>query len=132
MIASIQFISSYAGSNVTAVLGSSINFTWAFKGDFDFIHFGFMTSQNQQNVNDQLVSITNDGTVTVKPLIAGRMNGSWNGQNNPGLVTFTLSSIQMQDSRLYGCRIVPSSIVADDVFDSVNLVVVGKHCYYFG
>ena len=91
-----------------------------------------MTSQNQQNVNDQLVSITNDGTVTIKPLIAGRMNGSWNGQNNPGLVTFTPSSIQMQDSRLYGCRITPSSIVASDAVDPVNLVVVGKHCYYFG
>ena len=132
MIASIQFISSYAGSNVTAVLGSSINFTWTFKGDFDFIRFGFMSSQNQQNINDQLVSITKDGTVTVKPLDAGRIKGSWNGQNNPGLVTFTLSSIQIQDSRLYGCRITPSNIAASAVVDPVNLVVVGKHCYYFG
>lgn len=52
--AGFHLISRYAGRNVTAVVGSSLDFSWTFKGDsFISIDFGFLISLNAVVVQDK-------------------------------------------------------------------------------
>lgn len=52
--ACFHLISRYAGRNVTAVVGSSLNFSWTFKGDsFLSVDFGFLISLNGIAVQDK-------------------------------------------------------------------------------
>ena len=52
--AGFHLISRYAGRNVTAVVGSSLNFSWTFKGDsFLSIDFGFLIFLNAMAVQDK-------------------------------------------------------------------------------
>ncbi|XP_022796418.1 protein amalgam-like, partial [Stylophora pistillata] len=124
--AGFSFISRYAGRNVTASVGSPLNFSWAFKADsFLSIDFGYFTSLNALAVEDKnrLVQIFPDGTVTPK---RGRFTGTWDKQKNPGQVTFTLNSVQVNDGRLFGCSIMPSLLSLAIIGDAVNLVVYEK------
>ena len=123
----VQFSSPYNGNKVTGVLGSSVNFTWAFKGgNVKFAQWG--TKQDGiVSIQDALVSIDKSTTVTtiINSPYSGRVSGVWDG-NSPGQATFTLNSIQNADERFYICRLDPDSFPAVAVFDTVQLLVVGK------
>ncbi|XP_078379848.1 uncharacterized protein LOC144662794 isoform X1 [Oculina patagonica] len=121
----LQFISPYNGNKVTANLGSSANFTWAFHGgNVDLVQWG--TKQDGiLSIKDVLVNV--DKFMKVTPITnssySGRVSGVWNG-SSPGQVTFTLDSIQKADERFYICRLGPEKLEVAHVYDSVKLLVL--------
>lgn len=126
----VQFTSRYGGRNVTGKLGSSLNFTWTFKGNLKLADWGTKESLSS-DIDDLLVSLSIRGLepVVVPPLYDGRVNGSWDGKTNPGQVVYTLTSIQKEDSKFYTCRITPIEFGVNPVFDTFQVVVIGK-CQY--
>ncbi len=125
----VQFTQTYNGKAIKGLLNSSVSFNWTFNGDFDFITWGLKTRDPVNNVNVTLVSLTKagPGTIPIPSSYVGRVSGEWNNNLSPGIATFTLSSIQLQDSAFYACRINPSDALAPKIRDYVELVVVGKH-----
>ena len=123
----LKFISPYNGNKVTAIFGSSANFTWVFGGEsvkrvqWGTIKDGGLNFQNVLVSIDKLNTIT---TIANSPY-NGRVSGAWNG-SSPGQVTFTLKSIQMSDERLFACWLVPDRLEVASVYDTVQLFVLGK------
>ena len=115
---------------MTGKLGSSLNFTWTFKGSLKEANWGTKQSLNDE-LDDVLVSLTIRGleSVIVPPLYDGRVNGSWDGNTDPGRVVYTLTSIQKEDSKFYTCKITPDEFGANPAYDTFQLVVIGK-CQY--
>jgi len=112
---------------LTGVLGSSVNFTWAFHGgNIDRVLWE-TKRDGSLIIRDVLVSIDKLQTITAikNSPFSGRVSGDWNG-SSPGQVTFTLSSIQKADERFYVCKLSPESLAAQPAYDSVQLIVVGK------
>ena len=121
----LQFTSPFNGTEVTGVLGSSVNFTWAFHGgNIDLIEWG---TKVDGAVTDVLVSIDKLQTITTIQNLpySGRVSGAWDG-SNPGQATFTLNSIQKGDGRLYSCKLAPESLSVAPIYDTVQLLVLGK------
>ena len=58
------------------------------------------------------------------PPYSGRVSGDWDG-SSPGQFTF-MSSIQRADGKFYVCELSPESLAAQPVYDTVQLIVVGK------
>lgn len=112
---------------MTGVLGLSVNFTWGFSGgsvkvaQWGTKKDGVLTLQDVLVSIDKLMQVT---TIQTLPY-SGRVSAAWDG-SSPGQVTFTLSSIQKGDERLYICKLVPDSLVAVSVYDTVQLLVLGK------
>ncbi|KAL9964786.1 hypothetical protein ACROYT_G028471 [Oculina patagonica] len=124
-VSQLQFISPYNGNKVTATLGSSANFTWVFSGEnVKLVQWG--TKKNGalsfQNVLVSIDKLTTVTTITNSPY-SGRVSAVWNG-SSPGLVTFTLDSIQMADERWYICRLEPDRLDVASVYDTVQLLVL--------
>ena len=112
---------------MTGVLGSSVNFTWAFHGgNIDRVAWG-TKNDGSVNIKDVLVSIDKLQTIatTQNPPYSGRVSGDWDG-SSPGQATFTLNSIAKGDERFYICQLVPDSLVEQPVYDTVQLIVIGK------
>ena len=123
----LQFNSPFNGRKLTGVLGSSVNFTWAFQGgDIDRVIWG-TKHDGALSIKDFLVSIYKFQTITFTqtPSYRGRVSGEWDG-GSPGQATFTLNSIQKADERFYVCELVPESLGAQFVYDTVQLIVVGR------
>ena len=123
----LQFISPYNGNKVNGVRGSSVNFTWAFSGGgVDQVQWG---SQKDGVLVFERILVTVDKfatvTTTTDSPYNGRVNGVWDGRS-PGQATFTLSSIQKADEKSYICNLSPKRFGALPVFDTVQLLVVGK------
>jgi len=112
---------------VAGVLGSSVNFTWAFHGgNIDRVQWG-TKHDGSVNIKDVLVSIDKLQTITPiqNPPYSGRVSGIWDG-SIPGQATFTLNSIQKADERFYVCQLLPDSLDGQPAYDTVQLLVVGK------
>lgn len=112
---------------MTGVLGSSLNFTWAFRGgNIDRIEWG-TKRDSSVTIEDVLVSIDKLQTITTtqNPPYSGRVSGDWDG-SSPGQASFTLNSIQKADERFYICKLSPESLGAQPGYDTVQLIVVGK------
>jgi len=125
----VQFTSPYNGKVLSELLNMSVSFSWTFSGDFDFVTWG-LKSRDTNDVNVTLVSLTKAGPVSVSipSSYVGRVSGEWNNSTSPGEATFTLTSIELEDSAFYACRITPSDL-SSDVTDFVELFVKGKHFY---
>lgn len=125
----VQFISPYNGKVLSRLLNTSVSFSWTFSGDFDFVTWG-LKSRDTNDVNVTLVSLTKagPGSVTIPSSYVGRVSGEWDNSISPGEATFTLTSIELEDSAFYACRIIPSD-VSNDANDFVELVVKGKLLY---
>ena len=109
------------------VLGSSVNFTWAFHGGkIQRVEWG-TKKDGSVDIKDLLISIDKLQTTTAiqNAPYSGRVSGIWNG-SSPGQATFTLNSIQKADERFYVCRLTPDRLDVLDVYDTVQLLVVGK------
>ena len=120
----LQFTSPFNGIKVTGVLGSSVNFTWAFDGgNIDRVEWG-TKDDHAVSIKDVLVSIDKLQIITTirNPPYSGRVSGDWDG-SSPGQATFTLNSIQKTDERFYVCKLVPRNIAAPDVYDTVQLII---------
>ena len=123
----LQFTSPFNGIKVTGVLGSSVNFSWAFDGgNIDRVEWG-TKYDHAVSIKDVLVSIDKLQTISTiqNPPYSGRVSGDWDG-SSPGQVTFTLNSIKKTDERFYVCRLSPESLLAQSAYDTVQLTVVGK------
>ena len=117
----------FNGKKVTGVLGSSVNFTWAFNGgNVDRIDWG-TKKKGVAVIEDVLVSIDKLQTITTinNGPYRGRVSGNWDGRS-PGHATFILNSIQKADEKFYVCKLTPESVVEQPVQDTVQLLVVGK------
>ena len=123
----LQFTKPFNGNEVTGVLGSSVNFTWAFNGrNVDRIDWG-TKKKGAAAIEDVLVSIDKLQTITTiknRPY-SGRVSGNWDG-SSPGHATFILNSIQKADEKFYVCKLTPESVLEQPVQDIVPLLVVGK------
>ena len=123
----LQFTSPFNGNKVTGVLGSSVNFTWAFHGgNINRVTWG-TKKDGSVDIKDVLISIDKLQTITTIQNLpySGRVSGIWDG-SSPGQATFTLNSIQKADERFYVCNLTPDSLVQLDVYDTVQLLVLGK------
>lgn len=122
----VQFTSQYNGSVVFGYLGMSVNFTWTFTGDLRVADWGTKRSDSLV-IKDKLVSLNKNGPLqlVVPPLYDGRVNGSWDG-NTPGRLTFTLTSIQEDDNRIFLCVISPVQFQFGSATDKVQVIVRGK------
>ena len=123
----LQFTLPFNGNKVTGVLGSSVNFTWAFHGGkINRVEWG-TKKDGFVNIKDLLISIDKLQTITTiqNAPYSGRVSGIWNG-SSPGQATFTLNSVQKADERFYVCKLAPDRLEALDVYDIVQLLVVGK------
>ena len=112
---------------MTGVLGSSVNFTWAFDGgNIDRVEWG-TKDDHAVSIKDVLVSIDKLQIITTirNPPYSGRVSGDWDG-SSPGQATFTLNSIKKADERFYVCILSPESLLAQPAYDTVQLTVVGK------
>ena len=126
-VCGLQFTSPFNGNKVTGVLGSSVNFTWAFHGgNIDRVEWGTKKDVGV-TIENVLVSINKLQTITTiqNSPYSARVSGDWDG-SSPGQATFTLSSIQKADERFYSCKISPESLDLDAIYDTVELLVVGK------
>ena len=117
--------STYQGKTVTALVGSSVNFTWNFSGDVGRVQWGLkMVDMYDIDYNNRLVVlVVGFGSVpfSVPSAYVGRVSGVlFSGQ-----AIFTLSSITRNDEDFYGCVIRSSSIVQSE-FDYLRLFVLGK------
>ncbi len=123
----LQFSSRYNGKKVIGVLGSSVNFTWPFSGGgANLIQWG-TKKDGFHSIRNTLVSIDKFMTVTTIQTLpySGRVSGVWDG-SSPGQATFTLSSIQKADERFFICKLEPYSLAEVPVYDTVQLLVIGK------
>ena len=123
----LQFNSPFNGNKVTGVLGSSVNFTWAFHGgNIDRVEWGTKKDAGV-TIEDVLVSIDKLQTISTiqNSPYSGRVSADWNG-SSPGQVSFTLNSIQKTDERFYSCKLSPERLGAQTVYDTVQLFVVGE------
>ena len=123
----LQFVSRYNGKNVTGVLGSSVNFTWAFSGGIVGVAQWGTKKDGVLKFQHLLVTVRKDTTssITTNPPYNGRVSGLWDG-SSPGQATFTLKAIQKADERSYICVLGPASIFELPVHDLVQFLVVGK------
>ena len=122
----LQFTSPFNGKKVTGVLGSTVNFTWAFRGG-NVDRVTWQTRRDRPgNIDEVLVSIDRLQTITItqSSRYSGRVGGVWDG-SSPGQATFTLNSIQKAYERFYSCKL-SLGFGAQPVFDTVQLLVVGK------
>lgn len=127
----VQFTKPYNGKVLSSLLNMSVSFSWTFSGDFDFVRWG-LKSRDTNDVKVTLVSLTKSGaaSIPIPSSYVGRVSGEWNNKISPGEATFTLTSIELDDSALYACRITPSD-ASNDANDFVELVVKGKHFYFY-
>ena len=112
---------------MTGALGSSVNFTWAFRGG-NVERVTWQTRRDRPgNIDEVLVSIDRLQTITIiqSSPYSGRVSGIWDG-SSPGQATFTLNSIQKADEMFYSCKLSPQSLLAQPAYDTVQLLVVGK------
>ena len=112
---------------MTGVLGSSVNFTWAFHaGSIERVEWG-TKKDGIVAIKDVLVSIDKLQTITTirNSPYSGRVSGDWDG-SSPGQATFTLNSIQKADERFYVCKLAAESLAVLPVYDIVQLLAVGK------
>ena len=126
-VCGLQFTSPFNGNKVTGVLGSSVNFSWAFHGgNINRVTWG-TKKDGSVDIKDVLISIDKLQTINTiqNPPYSGRVSGIWDG-SSPGQATFTLNSIQKADERFYVCNLTPDSLVQLDVYDTVQLLVLGK------
>ena len=120
----LQFTLPFNGIKVTGVLGSSVNFTWAFDGgNIDRVEWG-TKYDHAVSIKDVLVSIDKlqKVTTTRNPPYSGRVSGDWDG-SSPGQATFTLNSIQKADERFYVCKLTPDNVAAPFLSDTVQLII---------
>nr|XP_058955513.1 immunoglobulin superfamily member 10-like isoform X3 [Pocillopora verrucosa] len=120
----VQLESSYSGSNRTAKLGSSFDFSWNYSGNLHRVEWG--TKEKGIIALDVLLFIL-DRNGRLIPNVSqynGRRFGSWN-QHSPGQVMFTLKPIKAVDNQVFLFRFVPNNPLAPDVFDMVQLIVKG-------
>ena len=121
----MQLTSKYDGTYVTVNLDSSVTFTWNFTGELRIAEWGTKKS-GVRVIDDNLLTLQTNGPQSFNvPLYNGRVNGSWNGKS-PGQVTFTLTSIKEVDNRMFLFIFKPKNLVAENVFDKVQLIVRGK------
>ena len=121
-------MSPYNGLKVTGIVGSNVNFTWAFRsGNVDAVQWG-TKRDGVLSIKDLLVDVDRLLTVTktANSRYSGRVSGIWNG-SSPGQVTFTLNQLQVADENFYACRLVPESLFEAFVYDIVQLLVLGKY-----
>jgi len=131
----IQFISPYRGKNVTALVGSSVQFTWRYSGGVwgaksvawglmrDSIEYidpnGVLVTVNTKSGHDQL-----SGNRPVR--YNRRVSWTFSGDQFYGQVDFTLTSVENDDGRFYGCILDPVIPFESQVFDYLYLVVQGE------
>ena len=122
----ISFTSQYAGMTVKGTVGSFVQFNWSFVGDVSSVDWGLTLAadSNWFDNNQNLYSLTKSGSIPVTPpqAYAGRVSGSRSG----GKVIFTLSKLETNDARFYGCRLYPTVPFWDTIWDNVNLVIEGE------
>ena len=127
VVGGLRFFSPYNNKKVSGVLGSSVNFTWAFSGGNVYqVQWG-TKRDGVRNFQQLLVTVREDTTSTIarNPPYSGRVSGVWDG-SSPGQVTFTLNLIQKSDARLYLCSLEPDNLLQLPVYDQVQLLVLGK------
>ena len=120
----ISFTSSYGGTTVKGIVGSSVQFNWSFSGDILLVKWGLTGAADAGLVDQMLYSIFKSGSVSVTslPAYAGRVSGSRSG----GKAMFTLSKLETSDARFFGCQITPNAPDGKSKLDNVKLVVEGK------
>lgn len=125
----VKFTNPYNGKVLSGLLNASVSFSWTVSGEFDDVTWG-LKSRDTSGVNVTLVSLAKTGPLSVSnlPSYVGRVSGEWNNSTTPGKATFTLTSIGLEDSAFYACRVTPSD-PSDNANDFVELVVKGKHFY---
>ena len=113
---------------MTALVGSSVNFTWSFTGDVGYVHWG-LKNPDLNDIKYKLVALDSSGLlpVPVPQAYAARVRGGVNFSSGPAI--FILASVREGDETFYGCMIRMNSFPLG-IYDFVQLVVLGEHIRY--
>ena len=111
----IHLISGYKGNSVTGLIGSSVNFSWTFSNGTKGVRgvlFGLIKNHRARDFipNGILVAFGESGSPASVPVPVqynGRVSGSYDGNTSTVHAIFTLSSIEKDDERFFGCRVSP-------------------------
>ena len=128
----IQFISLYRGKNITAFVGDSVQFTWRYSGDVSGVTWGLKQDSIEDIIPNGYLMYVNTKTgrgqvpLNLPVRYNGRVSGTFSGDQFSGQVKFTLTSLENDDDRFYGCKLDPVNDFASQVFDYVYLVVQGE------
>ena len=118
-----------------AFVGGSVQFTWRYSGGaskIESVTWGLKQDAVEDiGPNGDLVSLkTKSGLGQVPANLPGkyigRVNWTFSGDQSSGQANFTLTSLEDDDGRFYGCRLDPVSDFTDPVFDYAYLVVQGE------
>ena len=114
------------GSKRNATLGSSFDFLWNYTGDLLSVEWG--TKDKERNDLDVTIFIldVNEHIIPNVSQYNGRRFGNWS-QPSPGQVKFTLDPIKAVDNQVFIFKFVPSDPSASEVFEVVQLIVIGKN-----
>jgi len=125
----ITFTSPYGGTSVYGAVGSSVTFTWSFSGAFKKARWG-LKKTGQNDIDTLLVSLDSSGMLPVIPPAeySGRVNGTISLTSSSGQAAFFLNNIKTTDERFFVCGVESSDIIPKRQFDTVKLVVQGRHC----
>ena len=112
-----------------------MQFTWRYSGgasEIESITWGLKQDAIKDiHPNGELVSLkTKSGQGEVPNNLPeryiGRVHWSFSGDKFSGEVNFTLTSLENDDDRFYGCILDPVNPFTNPVFDYVYLVVQGE------
>ena len=122
----VQIGSSYGGSNRTATLGSSFDFSWNYTGDLITVEWGTKDKEIEALDVTLFILDVNGHDARNVSQYTGRCFGNWS-QPSPGQVKFTLDPIKVVDNQVFIFKFVSSDPFAPEVFDVVQLIVKGKN-----
>ena len=127
----ITFTSTYGGTSVSKVVGSSVTFRWRFSGAVAYAQWG-IKSIFLNDIQTVLVLVDQSGMLTVTPAVPDtyiqRVSGNLAGDSSSGQVDFTLTNVTKDDETSFGC-VITETFTLKTKFDAVRLVVEGELSY---
>ena len=94
-------------------------------GTYLSFEWGIKTS-GANTIDLVIVRLPRTGDPVINQAYTGRASGRRSGDLSSGQVTFTLSSITLNDDESYGCKMYPLSQNEDKEFDYIHLAVEGE------
>ena len=111
-----------------------MTFVWKFSGGSHAVIWGLANKKSINRISGRLVYLNRRNVDVLSPGLVpvayrGRVNGTRTGDSSFGQASFTLYNVTKDDERFYGCLLTPDDPNELEIFDLVQLAVVGMYIY---